>query len=287
VNPEPCAPCPPACRSVFDRVVVRHTIRGGTWVGWTLLPTFTDPAPLTFQLEVGTTANPDADNWKPVGTPVVNQYSKIDPDQHVWGKTNWTHYRVKLTTSLGVYYSEPTGGMGILHRRDWLLARELVRQRLVYYRKGRSAQRGFLFKRRWGGPRCPVCTDMQTQEPRNPDCPTCYGTGFQCGFYYPQACVWASLSPKQRRTQLDGGQARGTVDDIVVQADMLLTDLLSEGDLFVVEQTDDRYYVRQVQHTAEVRGVPIAGNVELRLIPFSSILYTLPIPDALRQFGDF
>jgi hypothetical protein len=280
-----CQPsCPPECESVFDRVVVSYLIRGGARIMWELLDTFMAPNPLTFQLQVGSTANPNADDWTDVGLPVVDQYFAIDDEQRVWGKTNWTHYRLKLTTANGeVFYSTPTGGMGILDRREWRLARDLIRQRRLYYRKvpASGGQEGYLLKRRWTGQKCETCLDLQTQESRNPDCPDCYGTGFKCGYYYPLSCVWASLSPRTTRTQLDGGQQRGTINDVVVQADMLMTELMGEADVWVAKKTDDRYYIHNVQHTAEMRGVPLCAQVELRPIAFSSAIYDIPIPAQL------
>lgn len=277
--------CDDPCRSVFDRVVVRHYIRGGTVVMWELLETFTDPNPLLFQLQVGTTNNPLADDWQNVGLAVENVYSAVDPEQRVWGKTNYTHYRVKVTSPFGVYYSLPTSGMGVLTRGEWLQARELIRQRRVVYRKGFSAQNGYLLKRRWTGQKCPTCLDLQTQECRNPDCQDCYGTGFRCGYYYPMSCVWAQFSPRARRTELDGGQGRGTIEDIVVQADMLMTDLMAENDVFVAARTDDRYYIHRVNHTAEIRGVPVSGTVEMRPIPFTSVIYDIPVPEMMAARG--
>lgn len=276
--------CPPVCEPVFDRVVVSYLISGGTRVLWDLLPTFTDPGPLTFQLQAGNTSNPDAGDWEDVGVSVVDQYSAHDTDQRMFGKTNRTHYRVKLTTSLGTYYSAPTGAMGILDRRGWRIAREMVRQKLVGFRVGPGGQRGYLLKRRWTGKKCPICTDHQTGESRDPACPTCYGTGFECGYYYPQSCVWAELNPRASRLKIDS-QMRGQVQDIVVPAKMIVTDLMSEDDVWVNEKTDDRYYIHTVSHDSEYKGVPISAVVELRLIAFTSIIYTIPVPDQLRLKG--
>ncbi len=276
-----CQPCPSQCPVVFDRVHVSYLIRGMTRVLWDLLPTFGDPLPLEFQLQAGQSANPDADDWADVGLPVVNVYYAIDPDQHVFGKNNFTHYRVKLTTSLGTYYSAPEAKRGVLGQRDWLNARERVRIKRVVFRYGPSGQMGYLLKRRVTGYVCPVCTDFMTSEVRDPDCPQCYGSGFQCGYFFPMSCVWASLSPVIRRTHLDAGQARGTIDDITVKAEMLQTELLGEADVWVAAKTDERWYVHTVANTAEIRGVPIVADVELRLIPFSSSIYTIPIPDQL------
>lgn len=277
--------CPVSlCASPFDRVVVSRLIRGGTAVFWELVPSFNDPAPLTFTLQVGTTANQDADDWADVGLPVVGQYFAVDGDQRLYGKDHWTYYRVKLETTLGTYYSDPTNGMGTMNRHDWRLAREIVRKELVAHRG--ASQLGYLLKRRVTGQRCPKCLDHMTQEVRNPACPVCYGTGYRCGYYYPMACVWANMSPRTRRTELDGGQGRGTINDVVVQARMTLTDLLNEDDVWVNKATDDRYYVHKIQHVAEWRGVPLVGQVELRPIPFSSIIYDIEIPGQLDLVGN-
>lgn len=273
------------CESIFDRVVVSHLIRGMTRVMWELLPTFTDPGPLVFQLQVGATANNDADDWIDVGLPITDQYIAFDPEQRVWGKLNFTHYRIVLTTPLGVYYSTPTAGMGTLDRRSWKLARETVRIRLRAMQIGTAGQRGFLLKRRWTGLDCPRCLDYQTKEVRDPACPDCYGTGKKCGYYYPMSCIWAELSPRVRHTELDGGQSRGTIDDVVVSSTMLMTELLAEDDIWVSDRTDDRYFVHKVQHTEEMRGVPLVATVELRLIPFSHVVYTIDIPQQLLTHG--
>jgi hypothetical protein len=264
--------------------VVSYLISGMTKIMWDLLPTFLDPMPLTFQLQVGTTDSNDADDWQDVGLPMQDVYFAFDPEQRVWGKTNWTHYRVKLTSSLGVYYSDPVAGMGILDRRYWRIAREMIRQRKKAYYFGPGGQAGYLLKRRVTGKPCPICLDYQTGEVKNPDCPNCFGTGFDCGYFFPQSCIWAEISPRAVHLQVDPNM-RGTVADMVVQADMIMTELLAEEDVWVGAKTDDRYYVHMVTNTAEIKGVPLVAAVELRLIPFSSIIYTIAIPQQLQMLG--
>lgn len=275
-GPVRCEPCP----AVFDRVHVSYLIRGGTRVLWDLLPSFTDPGPLTFRLQVGQTANPDADDWRDVGIPVVDAYFAVDPHQRTWGKLNRAHYRVVLETGRGVYASEPVGDAGVLSPRDWRTAREIVRVKRQAFRYGPSGQRGYLLKRRWTGTRCPRCLDFQTEEVRDPNCPVCYGTGFQCGYYYPMSCVWAALDPQSHRTHIDGN-LRGTVAESVTRAEMLQTELMGENDVWVAAGSDDRYYVHQVQNTAEIRGVPLVASVELRAIPYTSAVYDIAIPQEL------
>jgi hypothetical protein len=112
----------------------------------------------------------------------------------------------------------------------------------------------------------------------------CYGTGFKCGYFYPVSCVWAELQPKNYHLKIDTGQ-RGPIKDVATPAKMLMTDLLSEEDVWVADASDDRYYVHEVQHTDEVRGVPVIAQVMLRVIPYSSPIYKIEIPDQLASHG--
>jgi hypothetical protein len=260
---------------------VSHIIQGPTKIMWSLLPSFTDSGPYEFQLQVGNIRDNVSGDWEDVGLPILDQFAALDDSQRVWGKTNTSHYRIKLTTPSGVYVSAPENGFGVLDRRSWRLAKEHARIALRQIKVGNDGQCGVLLKRRWVGQDCPVCLDLQTKEVKDPNCPTCYGTGKLCGYYYPISCFWAELSPRSTRTELDGLQTRGTIQDVAVTARVVFTELLEQYDVWVSLRTDDRYFVHRVNHTLEMRGVPIVGNIELRLVPFSHVVYSVPIPDQL------
>jgi hypothetical protein len=154
------AECTPDCENVFAMVHVSYLIRGGTRVMWTLHETFNDPPPWVFQLQVGSTGNQNADDWTDVGLPMENACYAIDPNQRTYGKGDQdTHYRVKLTTSRDIYFSDPEAKSGILQPRDWRLAKEIIRKEKLRHRY--ANQDGFLLKRRNLGIDCPVCLDKQ------------------------------------------------------------------------------------------------------------------------------
>lgn len=200
-------PCPPECENVFDMVHVSYLIRGGTRIMWQLINNFTDTLPWTFQLQVGTTGGHDADDWADVGLPLDNACYAIDATKRVYGKTQNTHYRVKLSTLEGVYYSQPAAKSGILGVRDWRISQEIVRKERLRLRY--TSQDGYLLKGRTTGADCASCLDLQTNEVTNPYCTECWGTGKQCGYYYPMACIWADLASKTRRTHIDDQGQRG------------------------------------------------------------------------------
>lgn len=283
VVPTPCATCTPVlCPNAFNRVVVSYLIAGGSTVFWELSPNFTDPRPYTFQLQVGQSDNPEADDWQDVGAPVIDTFIAVDGEQRIYGKIRWLFYRVKLTTTKGVYYSDPTGLLGVLDFRAWRLARDQLRQEIVYMRNG-DGNLGYLLKRRVAGQPCRHCLDPGTLEVRNPYCPVCYGTGFECGYFFPIGCVWAQLSPRTSHTDIDA--TRGTINDVVISGRMANIWMLSEEDIWIDKAADERYYVHKVQNLTEYRGVPIAADVELRPAPYSDPVYTLDIPQQLESLG--
>jgi hypothetical protein len=254
--------CPPDCPDAFAMVHVSYLIRGGTRVMWQMLPDFVDPLPWSFQLQVGHTGIQAADDWTNVGLPA--------------DKTQNTHYRVVVTTSKGVYYSDLTAKDGILGVRDWRIAREIVRKEKLRFRY--TSQDGYLLKRRVSGENCTLCLDFQTNEVTDPYCQECWGTGKQCGYFYPLACIWADLAPKTRNMHIEDQGRRGTVNDVIVTGRMLMLPLISEQDVWVSRKTDDRYYIRSIQDVAEIRGVPLVANVEMRPAPFTDVIYQIAIP---------
>lgn len=281
--PQPAAPvacdtvCPLSCELVFDMVHVSYLIRGGTRVMWTITPEFSDPLPWVFQLQGGQSGNPDADDWTNIGLPVEDGIYAIDPNQNDFGKEISAHYRVELVTPVATYRSQPTNKEGVLNVRDWRLAREIIRKERLRARY--SAQDGFLLKRRVTGTNCARCLDLQTGEITDPECPECWGTGKQCGYFYPMNCIWADLSPAASTIKLDEQGMRGTIQDMAVKARMLMLPVIAEYDVWVSAKTDERYVIRSLGNVAEIRGVPLIVTAELRKLPFTDIVYSIEIPE--------
>jgi hypothetical protein len=277
-------PCPTSCENIFDMVHVSYLMRGGTRVMWQLLNTFNDPQPWLFQLQTGQTGNPLADDWQDVGIAVENTCYAIDPQQRDFNKTLNTHYRVKLITPNQTYFSDPTAQTGILNVRDWRLAREIVRKEKL--RANFTSQDGYLLKRRLTGANCTRCLDLQTMEVKDPYCPQCWGTGKQCGYYYPMACIWVDMAPSASKLNMDDQAVRGTIQDVRIKARMLMLPLIGEQDIWVSRKTDTRYYIESIQDIAEIRAVPLIAQVDLRPAPFTDVAYRIPIPqqdDWLRE----
>jgi hypothetical protein len=269
--------CGPTCEWIFDRIRVYPQIDGGTRVEWTIHPQFSDPSPYIFQLQVGRTSNPSADDWENVGSSVVDTYFAVDSSRRIYGKFQWTHYRVILITSTASYASKPQHAYGNLKKRDWLRSREIARLEQKRLRK-EAGQEGYLLKRKLFGTVCAECTDTITGEVRNAQCVTCLGTGLVGGYYAPVECFYAELSPHGTRSELDA-QARGTINDLPrVHARMLNVPQVFSYDIWVDKDSDFRWIIHSIQNAVEIRGVPIVLHpVELRLAPYSHPVYSIDI----------
>jgi len=271
--------CRDECEWIFDRVLIYPLVVGGTRVEWNLHPRFSDPGPYIFQLQYSPTGTQEADDWESVGLPSVNSYYAYDDVQRLYGKSNWVHYRVTASTPLGIYVSKPQRATGVLRFRDWMLAREILRMERLRLRLA-AGQEGYILKAKNFGEVHEPCVDSITDEVTNSTCNTCYGTGFVGGYFEPTECSYAELPPTSSHVQLDA--TRGTVDDeIRVAARMLAIPRLMEGDVWIDRDTDHRWAVHSITNLVEMRGVPLISSVELRLIPFSNVIYQFAIPNQI------
>lgn len=275
----------------FRRVSVDHMIYGTTRVWWQLEPEFNDPGPYVFQLQVGRTGLQEADDWRDLGAPIINGYHTFDNKRHNVG-TVWTaHYRVTLTTPRGSYVSAASPSTGELSEQDWLLSREIIRKEQLRNRK--LAVGGFLIKAfRYGAP-CPRCRDKLTQESADTDCPVCYGTALENGYHpaLPLQCWDLSLQTIEEDSDPN---LRGTTrENAIVTARVIGFPAINYRDIWVNGTSDERWTIRAVKSAAAVRGLPIIYEVQLELIPLSSVVYYIPLasaesgpPIALPSTGD-
>jgi hypothetical protein len=259
----------------FRRISVDHMVRGVTRVWWQLEPLFNDPGPYTFQLQFGHTGLRDTPDWQNVGSPVVNTYTAADPAWREGGYDILSHYRVKLTTSVGVYVSQAANCYGDLTEKDWLLAREIIRKEQL--RNRLVSVPGYLIKPyRYGTP-CKRCRDQLTQEVTDANCEICSGTGFEIGFHPPLGLQCWDLSPEVIQEDVDNEVKGSTRENAYVTARVIGFPALNKNDIWVNGSSDERWRVETIQVVASIRGVPIVYSVKMGLVPFNNSVYSLEV----------
>jgi hypothetical protein len=266
------APCPPSTENPFRRVVIDYLVAGGARISWELNKNFTDPPPWNFKLQFATAALAQAD-WTDVSpTFSENVWFLIDNQRRLYGRTFDLGYRVVLQTGLGVYYSDPAQVWGHLDKRDWLIAREMIRGLTLKYQ--RSAIPGFLLKARRSGIPCTVCLDPCTNQVTNADCPVCFGQRYVGGYYAADPCFFCKDAQETSREYI--GEL-GTSKDSSLRGSFLSQLVLVQEDVFVARGSDQRYQLQQVTEEAVWRGVPIALGATLKPLPFTHVVYQVPL----------
>lgn len=259
----------------FRRVSVDHMVRGSTRVWWQLEPTFNQPGPYIFQLQLGKTGLRDSADWRNIGSPVTNGYLAYDPAWHESGYELLSHYRVTLTTPTDVYVSQAANCYGELHERDWVLSREIIRKERVRHKY--VSVPGYLIKPMRFGTPCKRCRDQLTQELLDADCPVCSGTGFEIGYHpaLPMQC-W-DLSTQTIQEDIDNEVKGTTRVEPYITARVIGFPALNRDDIWVNSASDERWLVNSIQIAAAIRNVPIIYQVKLGLLPFTNTAYALEV----------
>ena len=263
--------------NIFRRVAVDHLIAGCSRVTWTLQDDFIDPFPYTYQLQFGESAVPTATDWQNVGSPETNVIFLLDINVvRDVAHTPTTHYRIKLTTPRGTYYSPPVSCEGRLNRRDWLTARAIAR-REWQRQKNHAAEAGWLFKRKKRTTKIddPKVVDFVTGDIISTGHTVGVGTDRLGGYFDPSA-FWISAQLSERYAHRDA--ERGMVNDDETIGHALAYPQLDHGDVWCTATGDIRYAVHRVRPVVYHRQVPIIIQVQLKKLSPTDPIYDLLIP---------
>jgi len=268
----------------FKRVQILAQPLGGHLAAWELQTGFRGKGAFHFYVDFG---RPGTNEWECLNTvPIVDSCLFMDPLQRHWDHLADWYYRVRLalpedvdpaTGQCRLYASQPQQANGILNKKDWLLAREICRKEYLYQRKRVNMTAvGWLLKRKRWGTGCPQCLDYDSGEVKSVDCPVCYGTGF-VGGYFPAVDFIFTLvnAPWPREFKWDETVSRK--NDIARQGRAVAYPYLDTNDVYVRQDTGERFFVNQIQTAAEVGGVPVVVLAELRLAPVTHVIYKIPL----------
>lgn len=258
----------------FERTSIRFSPTGGTIVEWELNQLFTDVGPYYFTLEGASSSGSTAD-FTAIGIPAINTWYLVDDEARLFGKELDWFYRVKLVTYSGTYYSPviyPDSGVDY---RTWRIAREILRKETLRMQRFVSVPDTVLFKRKRIGTKCTRCADPLTDEPIDGNCQVCLGTGFVSGYYSAVPILvdmQVSNETEQQDTQKVGTSSQGTTQNCRIISDAVL----SSQDVIWDKGSGRRYIVHEYTELITIRGYNIVAAVNLRMAPFSDVVYTIP-----------
>lgn len=240
---------------------------GGFTYCWEVSGAFDDPGPWVFTVQMGIT---DGGPWKDLSPALPNVMSWTDlNNRYLVGKSNTLYFRVRLKTPKGTYFSSVLQPYGTLGRRDFLIAREIIRREALRA-KVLSGVLCRVYIRSTFGPRCRKCLDPDTGQIRDSHCKYCFGTGRDPAFMGPYH-MWMSFSTDAAHTEDD--DKTGTHEAKTFEALAIGNPALKRGDLIIESRTDKRYLVEMCAVAAEVRRVPCLQRVTISEAPLGDVIY--------------
>lgn len=261
---------------VFDRIQIVTQPTGGTVIAWGLRPGFKATGPFHFYVDFGRSGTHD--EWEALNqTPLVDQCVFVDAQQHYWDHLVDYYYRIRLVLPNGdVHVSMPQQANGLWCKRDWLIARDIIRKEYLLQRKRTNITAvGFILKRRRWGQVCERCKEFDTGEVVNSNCTLCYGTGFVGGYFKAVDFRITTDAPWAREFKRD--PTVGNRNDVAQRGRAVSFPYLDTNDIYVRRDSGQRFYVNQLNNIAELGGIPLVVSVELRLAPVTDIIYTIPL----------
>lgn len=147
-------------------------------------------------------------------------------------------------------------------RRERLLLREYLRNKC------------YIYIPRLSGPKCSMCYDTMLLRRTTTECKSCYGTGYECGFYTPMPS-YIKLDPN---AQVFQSANFGPIEP--GQTDAWITNwprIPINSYIFEIE-TGDRWRVSQIGRTEKSRYV-VRQLLRLKLEDTGSIIYDIKLPE--------
>ena len=257
--------------SVIEKFNVFPDYAFGFSFSWMLDMAFNDSYPWVFQVEVAPA--PDGE-WKAISPQLVNIFCWSGNVPVKVNKSRVLFFRLKLKTPENEYYSEVIQPYGNLSKKEFLIAKDIMRREVLHMSQLAGVPEKVLLKANWG-PRCKVCVDPITGRSRNSNCPSCVGTGFEKPYHGPYD-MWMLFSSDSQH-QMAENPNTGTTEQKNFTARAIGSIVLKYHDVVIDSRSNKRYYVNNAAIISEIRRIPIIQQLQLSEAAVTDPIYKLVI----------
>ena len=272
-----------ADKSPISAVRISPSYAGGFLYSWEIRGGFNDPAPWTFSVQRGPTDNGP---WEAISPTLANVVAWRDGGgKNLVGKSNVLYFRVAMETPQGTYFSHAVQPYGDLDRREFLLAREIIRRECLRARVLAGVECDVYISSTFG-PRCTHCIDPVTGMVRNSHCRWCFGTGRYPAYFGPHRMMLSFSTDTAHRKESSND---GTHETRMFEAMAIGNPVLKKGDVVVDTRQDKRYVVGVASVVSEVRRVACLQRIGFDEAPLSDSIYRIgnpPDPDWNEDEGE-
>lgn len=273
-------PCTgPVCSDLSVGLQVINRIYGAKTITWDLgkspmLRAYGDS--VETKLQFGRTSAADAANWTDLTAYAADTGSYTDDSQRVFSMEDNLFYRLVVRLITGqVVASQAIRAQDTIPARLIPVFNEILR-RWRLRATNRELRPGFLLKRRRWGARCPECRDRDGGQKIESDCPTCYDTGFDGGYFQPIGCCYAQLGEYTYDENFND-QTGFSVDGYQTTLTMLNIPNIYPGDVWVDYDNDHRWAVNSVNVKSRIGTVEAIAAVTAYRLSTTDITYSFPV----------
>jgi len=234
----------------------------GFTFNWDVDPSFRVERPWTFVIQESTNEK----DWVDISPELQDVVMYQEDRRRLYGKENNITYRIKSTAQGKVYYSHSIAPYTKLSKREYLLAREIMRKESLMLDKmsGVSIELWRLdpFKRA-----LPKSVDPISGIVISPDLNV-------DTIYYGPYKTKASFTPTKVDQKQDPNGS-GIIDIRNYQVRILGFPPICDDDILVDTTQDRRYYVKSVSNVAEIRRFPVVQTLIVSEAPKGDPAYKL------------
>ena len=257
----------------MDPVITRFTAvpdySSGFMFVWSVNPSFSAPSPWTFVVQEATAVDGP---WNDISPELSGVMAWKESKRWIGTKGYELFFRVRMSAGGETYFSHTSSPYGDLSRRDYLIARDVMRREVLHSR-GMAGVEVVVYRVNTSGSQCSACRDPISGMTMDSHCKVCFGTGRNPPYFGPYA-MWASFSgDTNHNAGLDG--TGGNVEQKAFRVRMISAIPLRKNDVIVDLRSDKRYYVDAASVVAEMRRVPIVQEVVANEAATTDVIYRL------------
>ena len=254
--------------TVISSVDIFPSYGAGFLFTWRVSGDFNVAPPWVFRVEQAASITGP---WIDISGPIIDRYFYKEDRRRLINKSSVLYFRVVLVADDTKYFSRVVTPYGDLNRKDFLIARDIMRKEVLHMKK-MAGTAGQLFTVTTFGPPCLKCRDPITGEIRFADCDQCFGTG-RINPYNGPYDMWMTFSSDSNHDVVDEGA--GTLERKIFEVRMASSIVAKKNDVIVDIGSDKRYYVNKASVIAELRRIPLVQSLVVSEAPVSDKIYKI------------
>lgn len=254
--------------NVFERIDIAPSYARGFVFSWSMDKNFVDPDPWKFTVQESETPKGP---WHDVSEVLENTFFFSESKPRIAPKDQTLYFRIFLRTPKGEYESHVESPYCSLTRREFLIAREIMRKKILVQEKSEGVL-SFVWYKSIFGPPCGKCGDFVLGGTKDSRCPRCFGTGRVPGYYGPFP-AYVSYSPMERNKNMQN--MSGVSELYTIRGEVIGSLRLKKDDVIVDPVSNSRFFVDTVQNLFELRRYPVIQSAILNEVAKTHVVYKL------------